>query len=48
MAKYLDPKADLTFKKVFGEHMAEAAFASLSFGGGESTRRGGRFGCSRR
>ena len=20
MAKYLDPKADLTFKKVFGEH----------------------------
>jgi len=21
MAKYLDPKADVTFKKVFGEHM---------------------------
>ena len=20
MAKYLDPKADLTFKKIFGEH----------------------------
>jgi hypothetical protein len=23
MSKYLDPKADLTFKKVFGEHRAE-------------------------
>ena len=27
MAKYLDPKADVTFKKVFGEH--DAAMAKM-------------------
>ena len=32
MAKYLDPKADLTFKKVFGEHKDLAAILSAVYG----------------
>ena len=30
MAKYLDPKADLTFKKVFSEHPDIADLTGLS------------------
>lgn len=32
MAKYLDPKADLTYKKVFGEHKDLAAILSAVYG----------------
>ena len=27
MGKYLDPRADLTFKKVFGEHILQPVYA---------------------
>ena len=31
MAKYLDPKADVAFKKVFGEHKNLAMTAALKW-----------------